>query len=216
MNEELYFKDAFTEVDGNINLDVNNLNANCITSKNNKFSLDSEGNLVVNSITTAVSNDSNIDFDSIYPVGSIYFSVNNVNPSTLFGGTWEQIAQGRTLIGVCAAGEIKSNNTNWAGALNDESYHFWCGEMGGQFKHRLTVDEIPSHTHNIIALNQASNGYAPYNSNSEANCVVNYANTLDLNAKGWSNKVASINTGGDKLYNNMPPYLAVYIWKRTA
>ena len=52
-NEELYFKDAFTEVDGDMNFDGNNININCITSKNNKFSLDSEGNLVVNSITTA-------------------------------------------------------------------------------------------------------------------------------------------------------------------
>ena len=65
MNEELYFKDAFTEVDGSINLEVNNLKANCITSNNNKFSLDSEGNLIVNSITTSTSNDSNIDFDMI-------------------------------------------------------------------------------------------------------------------------------------------------------
>ena len=99
MNEELYFKDAFTEVDGNINLDINNLNANCITSKNNKFSLDSEGNLLVNSITTSTQNN-NIDFDQIYPVGSIYFSVNNVNPGTLFGGVWERFANGRVLVGV--------------------------------------------------------------------------------------------------------------------
>ena len=100
MNEELYFKDAFTEVDGSINLEVNNLKANCITSNNNKFSLDSEGNLIVNSITTSTSNDSNIDFDMIYPVGSIYLSLANTNPSVLFGGVWESIAKGRTLVGV--------------------------------------------------------------------------------------------------------------------
>lgn len=35
MNKELYFKDAFAEVDGNINLDINNVNASCITLKNN-------------------------------------------------------------------------------------------------------------------------------------------------------------------------------------
>ena len=35
-----------------------------------------------------------------YPVGSIYLSVVNTNPSTWFGGTWEQIAKGRTLVGV--------------------------------------------------------------------------------------------------------------------
>lgn len=31
--------------------------------------------------------------DMIYPVGSIYLSVNNVDPSTLFGGAWERISQ---------------------------------------------------------------------------------------------------------------------------
>lgn len=35
-----------------------------------------------------------------FPVGSIYLSVNNTNPSQWFGGTWEQIAKGRTLVGV--------------------------------------------------------------------------------------------------------------------
>lgn len=35
-----------------------------------------------------------------YPIGSIYLSINNTNPSNWFGGTWEQIAKGRTLVGV--------------------------------------------------------------------------------------------------------------------
>lgn len=97
--DDIYFKDAFTKVDDNINASFNNLSIDCLSSNNNKFNLDSDGNLTVNSITTSISS-SETNFDEIYPIGSIYMSVNNTNPSTLFGGTWSQIAQGRTLVGV--------------------------------------------------------------------------------------------------------------------
>lgn len=40
----------------------------------------------------------NVTFEKIYPVGSIYISVNPTNPKTLFGiGKWEMLAQGHTL-----------------------------------------------------------------------------------------------------------------------
>ena len=35
-----------------------------------------------------------------WPVGSVYTSVNNVNPTYIFGGIWEPFATGRTLVGV--------------------------------------------------------------------------------------------------------------------
>ena len=70
MNNNITDK-VFTEVDENINLEVNNITATCINSKNNSFSLDSEGNLIVNSITSKNNQESNLDFNSIYPIGSI-------------------------------------------------------------------------------------------------------------------------------------------------
>ena len=202
MNEELYFKDAFTEVDGSINLEVNNLKTNCITSNNNKFSLDSEGNLIVNSITTKQSNDSNINFDMIYPEGSIYFSINRANPSTLFGGVWEAIAQGRTLIG--AGSDIKNNNNNWAGELNNSGYNFECGEMGGQFKHKLTVDEMPRHSHEQNVTNSSSN-YSNYYNMDYTTYGTGYTAVQGCPTK---------ETGNDLSHNSIPPYLVVYIWQR--
>lgn len=191
MNEELYFKDAFTEVDGNINLDVNNLNTNCITSKNNKFSLDSDGNLIVNSITTIESNDNNIDFDLIYPVGSIYFSTNNVNPNTLFGGIWKRFANGQVLVGVDET-QIEFN------AVQKE---------GGEKNHKLVESEMPSHTHTLWNSNNGGTTNS-WNGN-------NFAQIGDSN-KTWGYVMPINYTGGSQAHNNLQPYITCYIWMRVS
>ena len=114
-----------------------------------------------------------------YPVGSIYISVNNTNPSTLFGGTWVQLKD-RFLLG---AGDTYSN-----------------GATGGEAEHTLTIDEMPSHSHSykIGATNSNHSGSDGYHYLAQNN-----------NANTGS-------TGGDQPHNNMPPYLVVYMWKRTA
>lgn len=73
----------------------------------------------------------------IYPVGSIYLSVNETSPATLFGGTWEQL-QDRFLIG---AGNDYS--LNGIGGATSQSYTP-AGSVGS---HTLTTSEIPSHNH---------------------------------------------------------------------
>lgn len=117
--------------------------------------------------------------DMIYPVGSIYMSVNSTSPATLFGGTWERIRDTFLL----AAGDT-----------------YEAGESGGEAEHTLTVNEMPTHSHT----------YMHYQSNGS---VTEYS-------PSWaSQKSAAKSTsqaGGGQAHNNMPPYLAVYIWKRTA
>ncbi len=179
--DDIYFKDAFTKTEDKLNLEVNNANIDCMTSRNNKFSLDSDGNLIINSLTANSINIQNI-FDSIYPVGSIYLAMNNTNPSTLFGGVWEPI-KGKFLLG-----------------CNDD---YLAGSEGGETQHTLTVNEIPKHNHAIPNSNAAG-----YNSASP-----------NMGSKGWiatPPAAYTSNVGGNQPHNNMPPYLAIYIWQRIA
>ena len=123
--------------------------------------------------------------DKVYPVGSIYMSVNSTNPKTLFGGTWVQIKD-RFLL---AAGTT-----------------YKAGATGGEAAHTLTESEMPSHNHAVYYPNAGADDHsAPGNypdgpSDSTYYAIGSYTSSA----------------GGDRAHNNMPPYLAVYVWKRTA
>lgn len=121
-------------------------------------------------------------FDMVYPVGSVYVSVNATNPSALFGGKWEQIKD-RFLL---SAGDT-----------------YKAGATGGEATHVLTVDEMPRHNHSIDNLN-ASGSTTPY------------MTVQAQEKKGYGGNVQTFFTGGGQAHNNMPPYIVVYIWQRTA
>lgn len=122
--------------------------------------------------------------DLIYPVGSIYMSMNKNSPATFLGGTWEQIKD-RFLLSA------------------SDTYE--AGTTGGEATHKLTTDELPSHTHYVrLGWNDnASHGMFATWVNSGTNATVDAGTTTNA-------------TGGDKSHNNMPPYLVVFMWKRTA
>ena len=129
---------------------------------------------------------SNYILDNVYPVGSIYMSVNSTNPKNLFGGTWEQI-QGKFLFGM------------------DSSYP--AGSTGGEITHALTIDEMPGHNHIIYYPNAGG----PY-----GNANICYPGDSGTNMTWCAEMCKTAPTGGGAAHNNMPPYLSVYIWKRTA
>lgn len=133
---------------------------------------------------------------TIYPVGSIYVSVSATSPAKLFGGTWTQI-QDRFLL---AAGSSYS-----------------AGSTGGEAEHKLTTSEMPRHSHNksygtTVALNGTSGEVARSKVASGGDVYAFTASDIDSLSYGGS----VTNTGGGVAHNNMPPYLAVFVWKRTA
>ena len=184
---DLYFKDSFTKTGNEINEEIDNLNVKCITSKNNKFSLDSDGNLNVNSITSNENKNLNITeiCNVIYPIGSVYISINNIEPSSLFGGTWEKL-EDRFLL---ASGKTYTN-----------------GNIGGESTHKLTIDEMPSHTHTLYIDAKGTTIPAWWTRHL---FVQN-----DSPHEAQPNNLTS--TGNSQPHNNMPPYLVVNMWKRTA
>lgn len=127
---------------------------------------------------------SNYILDNVYPVGSIYLSVNSTNPKNLFGGTWEQI-QGKFLLGM------------------DSSYP--AGSTGGEATHKLTQGEMPKHNHII---------YAPNAGGPDEGAALGFPQVGSSNT-WWAAACMTEQTGNNEAHNNMPPYLSVYIWKRT-
>lgn len=154
---------------------------------------------------------------TVYPIGSIYISINNTSPATLFGGTWNQITDTFLL----------SSGSRSAGAT------------GGAENVTLTLDQTPAHTHtrgtmeitgklrvfNEYDLNNAnyqnyvggafsseetwgtSTGLA---SGSKDAVRMHYFNA----SKAWTGETSS--AGGGQAHNNMPPYVVVNMWKRVA
>ena len=135
--------------------------------------------------------------DKIYPVGSIYMSVNDVDPAVIFGGNWERI-QGRFLLGTGSG--------------------YGLGATGGAESVTLTKDQMPNHAHSITS-DFGSGGMGRYIDNSANTGATgiaprNYDYRFESGTRVGTVSITA--SGGNQAHNNMPPYLAVNMWKRTA
>lgn len=146
-----------------------------------------------------------------YPVGAIYIATTDTSPATSFGGTWERVKD-RFLL---AAGDA-----------------YAVGATGGEAVHTLTQAELPSYdisgTVNNADLTGTFSSYA-FAQSAGGICsipTIDPSNALDAGSVGkdctvsinatHNHSFAVNNGGGNQAHNNMPPYLAVYVWKRTA
>lgn len=128
-----------------------------------------------------------INTDFIYPVGSIYISVNAKNPSKYFGGTWQSFGSGRTLVGV-----------------DTSQTEFDTVQKTGGSKY------LQQHSHNINGWNQYNNGTGGQYSGSQKLGV-----TTDGADGNRVISSAIANTGSGNA-GNLQPYVTVYMWRRTA
>ena len=167
----------------------------------------------------------------LYPVGSIYMNVNNVDPSAIFGGSWERMPSGRMLV--------------------NSGDDFSLGSIGGEKEHRLTEDELASHTHgggevagahkhtrgtmeitgDLVGALQSDFDYGAHGAfyHERHELVGPAGNKGDARqrvwfkaSKSWTGETSEsgahthnfLPSGKNQPHNNMPPYVTVNMWKR--
>lgn len=154
-----------------------------------------------------------------YPVGSIYLSTNETSPADLFGGTWEAYGQGRTLVGVGTGEDTRG-----------EQLEFLINQTGGEYKHALSVEEMPSHNHTLTAVTGTASTTASYvtrsSNGSNSGTISIPSNTGDVGPTNYnfspktvltsasSSSKTTSSSGSSSAHNIMQPYIACYMWKR--
>lgn len=139
----------------------------------------------------------NAMLEYVYPIGSIYLNVNNTSPATFLGGTWEALSEGRMLMA--------------------QGTTYTAGTTGGEATHVLIEAELPAHKHlngvgddtTVHDVYGSSSDGMPGNATRASRRLEDTLNSSDT--QGYTSTV-----GSGTAHNNMPPYLAVYMWKRTA
>lgn len=133
------------------------------------------------------------DLYNVWPVGSIYISVVNINPSEYFGGTWEAFGIGRCLVGV-----------------DTSQSEFNSVEKTGGSKY------LQEHYHDIRFAAYDGNGVTITNYGTGVD-------VLDITNWNWTKNRQNEKNSGSNLYTNkegtgtsgnLQPYITVYMWKR--
>ena len=151
----------------------------------------------INKVTASDMNQIKNAINNLFPIGFI-IEVDNAefNPNTSWGGTWKRL-KGRVIVGVD----------------EDDSDFNISGKTGGEKEVTLTVDEMPSHNHQLtnsgnnelkITINASSGG--------------NNYNMQYNNSKASENGpfIVTTSSGNGQPHNNMPPYYTAYRWIKTA
>lgn len=151
--DDIYFKDAFTKTEDKLNLEVNNANIDCLTSKNNKFSLDSEGNLIVNSITSKIQ--TNIAGEVTLEESASKIEITNLDALN-DGGVYEFIALCYTNSTTATDLSIKINNQT-------SGYHHVYMNASGALTANGALTSRANYVQNVDDINEFFQTNGPNN-----------------------------------------------------
>lgn len=191
---------ALYQSDTDISIPATADNADFVYTMNAIVSMSNSGGMSV-TIDRGAYVTQNALLDLIYPVGSIYMSANNVSPASFLGGTWAQLQDTFLL----AAGSSYS-----------------AGATGGSATHTIAKANLPSSITGAVNF-RGHNGTG--NLITSASGTFSYegetaSSGIPTTSQGSSNThftQLSFNLGGSgTALDTMPPYLAVYMWQRTA
>ena len=172
--------------------------------------------------------------DKTYPIGSIYISTSSTNPGNLFGGTWQNYGQGRTLVG------IDSSQSKFA----------TVNATGGNSTVKLTTANLPSHNHSIPSLSGSTSSSGSHshtawvyiNQSGYGTTIPVNSHFLEWGGAGWTgdtlydrnvgsfptnasgghthsittNASTTGSTGSTTAFDVQNPYVVVYMWKRVS
>lgn len=144
--------------------------------------------------------------NKIYPIGTIYMSVNSVNPGEVFGGVWKSWGTGRVPVGVDAA-QTEFNAVEKTGGdknLQAHSHDF-----------SATTSSNGAHTHNLTGVDGATITSGVKNRVAAATGGSTFA---VVQSGGAHTHTVSGTTGscGSGNAQNLQPYITCYMWKRIA
>ena len=175
-----------------------------------------------------------------YPVGSLYFNASNsANPRTLLGfGTWQRFGEGRMLLSASDSHEAGATGGAETVTLTTDQMpghtHTATTSSAGAHTHTATTSSAGAHTHNTMA-HKSGNEVTGYgltkslafvdrpmvegNNNRPLWTSSNGAHSHSLttaSAGAHTHTLTTASTGGGDAHDNMPPWISVYIWVRTA
>lgn len=172
---------------------------------------------------TAYVNAHSVSLSSVYPVGSIYMSVNATSPATLFGGTWERI-QDRFLLaaGSTYASGSRGGSDTMTAAMLPSHTHSFSGNTANETGHTHTISgqqflSMSSSGAGITrkTIKQGTGTSLSEMVRSEDNAIYRQQDPSSTgHTHSFSGETSA--TGSGNTGNNMPPYMTVYMWQRTA